>query len=157
MQPAKSNSTHVQLRLHRDGGTGIILLMQIDPQTRALLPRIYQAARQVPRGQVTTYGDVATIVGQGCDARIAGYAMANCPDDVPWQRVINAQGKISLRSGDGSARQRMRLEAEGVVFDQRGKIDLERYRWAGPGAEWAAANGFNTLPPSQTPSQPGLF
>ncbi|HEY4721581.1 MAG TPA: MGMT family protein [Anaerolineae bacterium] len=157
MQLAKPDSAHVQLRLHRDSGTGIILLMQIDPQTRALFPRIYQVVRQVPRGQVTTYGDVAAIVGQGCDARIVGYAMANCPDDVLWQRVINAQGKISLRSGDGSAKQRMRLEAEGVVFDQRGKIDLERYRWAGPDVEWAAANGFNTLPQSQTPSQPSLF
>src|SRR3989304_9733997 len=138
MHRANRDSAHVQLRLHRDSGTGIILLMQIDPQTRALFPRIYQVVRQVPRGQVPTYGDVAAIVGQGCDARIAGYAMANCPDDVLWQRVINAQGKISLRSGDGSAKQRMRLEAEGVVFDQRGKIDLDRYRWAGPGAEWAA-------------------
>ena len=155
MQPAKPNSARVPLCLRRDGGTGIILLMQIDPQTRTLFPHIYQVVRQVPRGQVTTYGDVALIVGQGCDARIAGYAMANCPDDVPWQRVINAQGKISLRSGDGSAKQRMRLEAEGVVFDQRGKI--ERYRWAGPDAAWAAAHGFNILPPAQTPSQPSLF
>ncbi len=118
--------------------------MQIDPKSRALFPRIYEVVRQVPRGKVTTYGDVATIVGQGADARLVGYAMASCPDDVPWQRVINSQGRISLRSGDGAEKQRLRLEAEGITFDRRGKIDLKRYRWAGPHGEFA-------------PSQPGLF
>ncbi len=71
--------------------------MQIDPQARALFPRIYDVVRQVPRGKVTTYGDVAQLIGPGCDARLVGYAMANCPDDAPWQRVINSQGKISLQ------------------------------------------------------------
>ena len=118
--------------------------MQIDPQTRALFPRVYDIVRQVPRGKVTTYGDVAQLVGQGCDARVVGYAMAVCPDDVPWQRVINAQGKISPRSGDGPAKQQMRLEAEGIEFDARGKIDLKRFRWAGPNEEFA-------------PAQPSLF
>jgi methylated-DNA-protein-cysteine methyltransferase-like protein len=117
--------------------------MQIDQQTRALFPRVYDIVRQVPRGRVTTYGDVAQLVGQGCDARIVGYAMANCPDDVPWQRVINSQGKISL-PGEAAQKQRMRLEAEGIAFDARGKIDLKRFRWAGPGDEFA-------------PAQPSLF
>ncbi len=112
--------------------------MQIDPQARAFFPRVYDIVRQVPRGKVTTYGDVAQLVGQGCDARIVGYAMAACPADVPWQRVINAQGKISPRSGDGPAKQQMRLEAEGIEFDARGKIDLKRFRWAGPGGEFGS-------------------
>ena len=117
--------------------------MQITEQARALFPRIYDIVRHVPRGKVTTYGDVARLVGQGCDARIVGYAMANCPDDVPWQRVINSQGKISVK-GDAAQKQRMRLEAEGIAFDARGKIDLNRFRWSGPGGEFA-------------PSQPSLF
>jgi methylated-DNA-protein-cysteine methyltransferase-like protein len=117
--------------------------MQIDPQTRALFPRVYDIVRQVPRGKVTTYGDVAQLVGQGCDARLVGYAMANCPDDVPWQRVINSQGKISLQ-GEAAQKQRMRLEAEGIAFDARSKIDLNRFRWVGPGGEFA-------------PAQPNLF
>ncbi len=117
--------------------------MQMDPQTRALFPRVYEIVRLVPRGAVTTYGDVARLVGQGCDARLVGYAMAACPDDVPWQRVINAQGKISLK-GEAAQRQRLRLEAEGIEFDARGKIDLNRFRWAGPGGEFA-------------PPQPSLF
>ena len=117
--------------------------MQIDPQARALFPRVYDVVRQIPRGKVTTYGDVAQLVGPGCDARVVGYAMAVCPDDVPWQRVINSQGKISLK-GEAAQKQRLRLEAEGIVFDPRGKIDLKRFRWAGPGGEFA-------------PSQPSLF
>jgi methylated-DNA-protein-cysteine methyltransferase-like protein len=117
--------------------------MQIDPQSRALFPRVYDIVRQVPRGKVTTYGDVSQLVGQGCDARVVGYAMAACPDDVPWQRVINSQGKISLK-GDAAQKQRLRLEAEGIAFDARGKIDLNRFRWAGPHNEFV-------------PSQPSLF
>ena len=117
--------------------------MQIDAQTRALFPRVYDVVRQVPRGKVTTYGDVAQLVGSGCDARVVGYAMAVCPDDVPWQRVINSQGKISLK-GEAAQKQRLRLEAEGIAFDPRGKIDLKRFRWAGPGGEYS-------------PSQPSLF
>jgi methylated-DNA-protein-cysteine methyltransferase related protein len=115
-------------------GPCIIVTMPISPPQQALFPRIYAVTRQVPRGKVTTYGDVAQRVGAGCDARLVGYAMANCPDDVPWQRVINAHGKISLH-GDGAAKQRLRLEAEGLAFDSRGRIDLQKYRWAGPGGE----------------------
>jgi len=117
--------------------------MPIDPQARALFPQIYDIVRQVPRGKVTTYGDIAQLIGPGADARVVGYAMANCPDDVPWQRVINSQGKISLK-GDAAQKQRLRLEAEGIAFDARGKIDLKRFRWSGPGGEFA-------------PAQPSLF
>lgn len=130
----------------------------VTPHQQALFPRIYAVVKQVPWGYVTTYGDVASIVGAGCDARLAGYAMANCPDDVPWQRVINAQGKISPRDNAGPAKQRMRLEAEGLEFDQRGKINLEKYRWAGPSEEWAQAQGCNTLPKREPPvEQQKLF
>jgi methylated-DNA-protein-cysteine methyltransferase-like protein len=117
--------------------------MPIDPQARALFPQIYDIVRQVPRGKVTTYGDIAQLIGPGADARVVGYAMANCPDDVPWQRVINSQGKISLK-GDTAQKQRLRLEAEGIAFDARGKIDLKRFRWSGPGGEFV-------------PAQPSLF
>ena len=57
--------------------------------------------------------------------------MAACPDGVPWQRVINAQGKISLRGGS-ETRQRELLEAEGVVFDSQDRVDLKRFGWSGP-------------------------
>jgi methylated-DNA-protein-cysteine methyltransferase-like protein len=78
-------------------------------------------------------------------ARWVGGAMAACPADVPWQRVINAQGKISIRKGAGSLEQRALLEAEGVDFDERERVDLARYGWDGPSQEWLEAHGL--LPP----------
>jgi methylated-DNA-protein-cysteine methyltransferase-like protein len=91
--------------------------------------------RQVPRGRVTTYGAVAKILG-GCTAREVGYAMAATPkgSDVPWQRVINSQGKISPHGdGYGTSIQRRLLEEEGIVFDAAGKIDLKKYGWPDAG------------------------
>lgn len=93
--------------------------------------RIYVVVRQVPAGRVTTYGRVAKLV-PGVTARMVGYAMAATPpgSDVPWQRVINAQGRISPHgAGFGSAIQRKLLEEEGIVFDASGRIDLARYGW----------------------------
>lgn len=63
-----------------------------------------------------------------------GGAMANAPEDVPWQRVINSQGKVSPRPGLGPAVQRQLLEREGVTFDERDRVDLKRFGWAGPEA-----------------------
>lgn len=110
--------------------------------------RIYAVVRQIPSGQVATYGQVATIVGR-CTARMVGYAMAALPDGtgVPWQRVINRQGKISPRgAGDGSLRQRHLLEAEGITFDRQGRVDFSQVGWTGPDWEWLDQNGFNPAP-----------
>lgn len=110
--------------------------------------RIYAVVRQIPPGKVATYGQVSAIVG-GCTARMVGYAMAALPfgTDVPWQRVINRQGKISLRSsGLGSARQRQLLEAEGVEFDSRDRIDFDEVGWPGPDWAWSEVNGFYPAP-----------
>ena len=99
-----------------------------------LFDRIYKVVRQVPRGKVASYGQIAQIVGKGCHARMVGYAMAGTPEGsgVPWQRIVNREGKVSL-PGEGGVIQRMRLEAEGVVFDARGRIDMKRFGWQGPG------------------------
>lgn len=93
--------------------------------------RIYRIARRVPEGRVTTYGWIARAAG--CGARQVGYAMAAVkPNDrVPWHRVVNREGRISPRGGgEGESRQRGRLEAEGVVFDASGRIDLDRFGWS---------------------------
>lgn len=92
---------------------------------------IYTIVRQIPPGKVAAYGQIARMVG-GCTARMVGYAMAALPDgtDVPWQRVINSQGKISPHGfGYGSAIQRELLIAEGVQFDANGKIDFMVFGW----------------------------
>ena len=98
---------------------------------RTLYERIYAAVGQVPRGMVATYGDIAAIVGD-CDARTVGYALNEVPKgregEVPWQRIINSQGGISTRG----EKQRRLLEEEGVVFDDRGRVPLARFRMANP-------------------------
>ena len=101
-----------------------------------LYERIYHIVRLIPPGKVTTYGRVADLVG-GCSARVVGYAMAalkrGTAPDVPWQRVINAKGKISVHGdGVGNAMQRTILEEEGIVFDENDRLDFEVYGWPGP-------------------------
>jgi len=95
--------------------------------------RFYDVARRVPTGRVTTYGTVAREAGLPGRARQVGYAMAALPDDhdVPWHRVVNARGEVSTRSGGAAFEQiqRVMLEAEGVVFDDRGRIDLDEFGW----------------------------
>ena len=90
---------------------------------------IYRLVRDVPRGQVVTYGQVAMTLGRPRSARAVGGAMRSCPDDVPWHRVVNAQGGISRRRQmAGMLTQRMRLEQEGVRL-RRGRVPLAKYRW----------------------------
>jgi methylated-DNA-protein-cysteine methyltransferase-like protein len=114
----------------------------LPPEHERLYVRIYSVVRQIPRGKVATYGQIAAIVGD-CTPRMVGYAMAASPDDVPWQRVINAQGKISPRGDSwGTEVQRLRLEEEGVHLDALHKIDFKQYRWAGPDLGWLVEHGF---------------
>jgi methylated-DNA-protein-cysteine methyltransferase-like protein len=97
--------------------------------------RIYEVARLIPSGRVATYGQIAAIVGS-CTPRMVGYAMAAVAPEsgVPWHRVINSRGRISLPpEGDGYQVQKALLESEGVRFDDSGRADLEKFGWAGPG------------------------
>ncbi len=90
--------------------------------------------RRIPRGRVATYGQVAELAGLPGHARQVGYALhaLHCESVLPWHRVVNAAGAISLRSVPGfELEQRIRLEAEGVTFNARGRVPLARYRWAG--------------------------
>jgi methylated-DNA-protein-cysteine methyltransferase-like protein len=103
---------------------------------------VWALVRLIPPGKVSTYGQIASFVGPppGMDpksylafgARWVGGAMASCPEGVPWQRVINSQGKLSLRPGGGAQHQRELLEEEGVVFDDHERVDLKIYAWEGP-------------------------
>lgn len=96
--------------------------------------RIYGLVREIPRGRVATYGQIAEFAGR-CTPRMVGYAMASVPhgSGIPWHRVINGRGRISLR-GEGHDIQRALLEAEGVVFGSDGRVDLVQFGWVGPGA-----------------------
>lgn len=95
--------------------------------------QIYAVVRQIPRGQVATYGQVAELASLYGQARLVGYALYRVDkmSDIPWHRVINAKGEISessLRLGSDYL-QRSLLEQEGIQFNQAGKINLRDYLW----------------------------
>jgi methylated-DNA-protein-cysteine methyltransferase related protein len=95
------------------------------------LLKVWRTAQSIPRGRVTTYGQLATAAGFPRAARLAGFALKNTPPKMklPWHRVLNAQGKISFPARSRAWReQRRRLEAEGIVF-LGGRVDLRRYGW----------------------------
>ena len=94
--------------------------------------RIWQVVALIPEGKVATYGDIAQQAGMPGAARRVGLALKRLPKEttIPWHRIINAQGRISLPTGSASQyTQRERLEAEGVVFRGNKSVDLGRYRW----------------------------
>lgn len=97
--------------------------------------QVYELVVQIPYGRVMTYGQIAVILGRSTAARAVGYALHQLPPghDLPWQRVINSQGKISPRGAADllhePALQRIILEQEGIEFDSQGKLDLNRYLW----------------------------
>ena len=93
---------------------------------------VYALVRRIPSGHVVTYGQVAALVGRVRSARAVGGAIGRCPADVPWHRVVNAQGRISRRrSESGMLTQRIRLEHEGVRL-RRGRVPLTSYQWDPP-------------------------
>jgi methylated-DNA-protein-cysteine methyltransferase-like protein len=96
---------------------------------------VYALVRRIPLGHVATYGQVAALLGRARAARAVGGAMRHAPDDVPWHRIVNAQGGISRRRwGSGMLTQRIRLEHEGVRL-RRGRVPLARYQWEPDRAE----------------------
>ena len=108
----------------------------------SLQQRIYALARQVPPGRVVSYGAIARHVG--CSPRTVGFALASLPhgSDVPWQRVINSQGKISQReNGEGNLLQRELLEIEGVRFDLQQRVDWQVYGWTFPAESGSPPEG----------------
>ncbi len=91
--------------------------------------------RMIPKGWVATYGQIAAMAGMPRRARLVGHVLQHLDParKIPWHRVVNAKGEISYspsRNG-GDAVQRQLLEQEGVVFDAKGRFDLERFRWMG--------------------------
>ena len=113
------------------------------PNPQAYYEQVWSIVRQIPVGKVAAYGQIAKMIPppNGVELetyaafapRWVGGAMAACPDDVPWQRVVNSQGKISERAG--AERQRQLLEAEGIIFDAKDRIDLKKFGWNGKPGE----------------------
>lgn len=139
------------------------------PNPRSYNDRVYEICRAIPAGRVMTYGRIAQLIpppgGMAPDTylklspRWVGGAMAACPDGVPWQRVINGQGKVSSRPGMAVLVQRKLLEGEGVVFDARDRVDLTTYLWQ-PAPAWLRARGlviWDDVDGQAPPEQPALF
>lgn len=93
--------------------------------------QVYRLVRQIPPGRVTSYGAIARMLGNPHAARTVGWALHSLPagSGVPWHRVINSQGRISLGPYEGGDLQRAMLEAEGVEFGPDGRVDWERFGW----------------------------
>lgn len=90
---------------------------------------VYEIVRDIPPGTVMTYGQIAKLCQRPLTPRAVGWAMHDCPEDVPWHRVVNSKGGSSTDALPGSepGRQRRRLEAEGIEFRTNGTLDLDRY------------------------------
>jgi len=110
------------------------------PNKQFYYDQVWALVRLIPYGRVATYGQIAKILPnpetitaeeyQLSASRWVGFAMSACPDDVPWQRVVNSQGKISHQSE--ADKQQQLLVAEGVLF-AKDKVDLNEFQWRGPG------------------------
>jgi methylated-DNA-protein-cysteine methyltransferase-like protein len=100
--------------------------------------QVYAVVRRIPRGKVTSYGRIAQMLGAPNAARAVGYALRALKDkddayaDVPWQRVVNSQGRISIVNREhGAQRQAELLRVEGVKVSEQLLIDLDVYLWTG--------------------------
>jgi methylated-DNA-protein-cysteine methyltransferase-like protein len=140
--------------------------MNFPPDTKTYFDIVWNIVRQIPSGVVSTYGQIASMipaptgVDEGDYERLGavwvGKAMnaVSSADDtnIPWQRVINSQGGISLPEGTRAAvEQRKRLENEGVKFSAAGKVSLNTYGWNGPDADWLRENRLLTPKPLKKP------
>jgi methylated-DNA-protein-cysteine methyltransferase related protein len=106
---------------------------------------VWKVVLQIPRGKVASYGQIAALLGSPRAARTVGWAMNSTPDelDIPWHRVINSRGRISLNENEqGGNLQRLLLEQEGVKFNIKGFVDLDRYQWVPTKDELKTINVF---------------
>ena len=111
------------------------------PDQQAFASQVWEIVRQIPRGRVASYGQIAKMLPlpAGVDgdtylefgALWVSGAVASCPDDVPWQRVVNSKGEVSEKNGADAKRHKLLLEDEGVIFGVRGRIDMGKYGWNG--------------------------
>jgi methylated-DNA-protein-cysteine methyltransferase-like protein len=130
-------------------------IMNLPPDPATFNATVWRIVRQIPAGMVSTYGQIASMIPAPPGVPDEDYArfspvwvgkamnaVSSTDDpDVPWQRVINSQGGISLPEGSRAAlEQRSRLEREGVTFDRDGRINLNAFGWDGPDANWLREN-----------------
>ncbi|MEZ5896457.1 MAG: MGMT family protein [Parvularculaceae bacterium] len=101
---------------------------------------IYALIREVPRGEVASYGMIASLV-PGAGPRQVARAMRSAPPDIKWHRIITSSGAMADHSG--AEEQRRRLKKEGVGFRKNGAVDWSKHRWRGPSPQWIVASGVS--------------
>lgn len=101
------------------------------PAEKSFHERVIAAIKAVPRGKVATYGQIAAFAGSPRAARqvVRILHSSSRKEKLPWHRIINSQGRISLKPGQGFEEQKARLETEGVLFSIDGGIDLTVFLW----------------------------
>jgi methylated-DNA-protein-cysteine methyltransferase-like protein len=145
--------------------------MRNPPDPDNFYPRVWLIVQQIPPGKVATYGQIASMLPapEGVEspeydrlgAQWVGQAMNRTPggQGIPWQRVLGAKGMITIAPGSAAAaEQRALLEAEGVIFDDKNRIDFEVYGWEGPPEDWLREHGlYQPFSLKKGGSQPKLF
>ena len=115
--------------------------LQSPPNPQVFNAQVWEIVSKIPRGRVASYGQIAKMLPPpaGGDAEtylefgalwVSG-AVASCPDDLPWQRVVNSKGEVSEKNGADAKRHKLLLEDEGVQFSVRGRIDMKKFGWSG--------------------------
>jgi len=107
------------------------------PKSASAWQIVYEAVRGIPPGRVATYGQISRLLGERLSACAVGWALHACPEDVPWQRIVNAAGRCSTEGLPGipPGLQKALLNSEGVTFRPDGSIDLAVFGWnSGTGA-----------------------
>lgn len=113
--------------------------MSNSQEQQAFRASVYAIVRMIPEGRVMTYGNIAALIPppssidplayERIRARWVGYALKQCPESVPWHRVVNARGQVSLRHGLGPNLQRALLEEEGITFDEKDRLNVGALSW----------------------------
>ena len=121
---------------------------QVPEAYERVFEKIYKLVLKIPRGRVMTYGQIARLLDDRYSPRLVGWAMHVTPKDernIPWHRVINSQGGISTGRViiQEPNLQKWLLEAEGVVFDDRGRCDLAQYQWSGRASKKTSEKASN--------------
>lgn len=123
MRPIKRGSTAArsQRRVHAE----------VHGERSQLFEAVYLLVRRIPRGRVMTYGQIAGLIEHRLSPRAVGWALHGCPQDVPWQRVVNASGGCSTERLPDTppGLQQELLQREGIAFRENDTLDLEAFRW----------------------------